>query len=208
MKLLMPTSNSPLVPMFLVSVSSCRSSRARPLRATKFWRSHPAFSLLMVRNRVGTPLLRLAQSLGSRRKSLASFASNNLSANSAGRADYRAARPLTLERIVIWSLYLVTLTAVLMPGSLTGRNNLHRAMVFAPLFPRSVHERHVPYQGRARFPYSSKAQGATDEQLRKIGLAFFINATGHPVVAHVTIEGRPAEAPAPKKKWRSNALDK
>lgn len=46
------------------------------------------------------------------------------------------------------------------------------------------------------------------EQLRKMAVPFFVNATGHPVVTRVAIEGRPAEALAPKKKWRSNALDK
>lgn len=53
-----------------------------------------------------------------------------------------------------------------------------------------------------------KLKGLQIEQLRKMGLPFFINAIGHPVVARVTIEGRPTETPAPKKKWRSNALDK
>lgn len=43
------------------------------------------------------------------------------------------------------------------------------------------------------------------EQLRKMGVAFFVNATGHPVVARAVIEG-PARPEAPRKKWVSNAL--
>lgn len=42
------------------------------------------------------------------------------------------------------------------------------------------------------------------QQLRLMGVAFRINATGHPVVTRSTIEGG-KEAPAPKK-WVSNAL--
>jgi hypothetical protein len=43
------------------------------------------------------------------------------------------------------------------------------------------------------------------DALRKTGLPFFVNATGHPVVARSAIESRtPAAAPA-KKKWTSNA---
>jgi hypothetical protein len=43
------------------------------------------------------------------------------------------------------------------------------------------------------------------DALRKTGLPFFVNATGHPVVARSAIDARtPAAAPA-KKKWTSNA---
>jgi len=45
------------------------------------------------------------------------------------------------------------------------------------------------------------------EQLRKMRVPFFVNAVNAPVVARIVIEGRPVE-PAPKKKWRSNAIDK
>ena len=46
------------------------------------------------------------------------------------------------------------------------------------------------------------------EQLRSMGIPFFINAVNGPVVTRSAVEGRPIEAPALKRKWRSNALNK
>lgn len=45
------------------------------------------------------------------------------------------------------------------------------------------------------------------EQLRKMGVPFFVNAVGQAVVARAAIEG-PAKAEPPKKKWESNAWKK
>jgi hypothetical protein len=43
--------------------------------------------------------------------------------------------------------------------------------------------------------------------LTKMGIPFFVNDVGRPVVARSAVEGRAAApAPAPKKKWSSNAL--
>lgn len=42
--------------------------------------------------------------------------------------------------------------------------------------------------------------------LTKMGIPFFVNDVGRPVVARSVVEGRAATAPAPKKKWVSNAL--
>lgn len=45
------------------------------------------------------------------------------------------------------------------------------------------------------------------EALRKMGIPFFINDIGRPVVARSIVEGRASTAPEPpKKKWVSNAL--
>lgn len=47
------------------------------------------------------------------------------------------------------------------------------------------------------------------EQLRKMGVPFFVNAVGAPVVARVAIEGRPTKAEPPRKKaWVPNVLRK
>lgn len=42
--------------------------------------------------------------------------------------------------------------------------------------------------------------------LTKMGIPFFVNDVGRPVVARSVVEGRGSAAPAPKKKWVSNAL--
>lgn len=45
------------------------------------------------------------------------------------------------------------------------------------------------------------------EALRKMGLPFFVNATGRPIVARCVIEGRMGAAmPAPKAKWVPDVL--
>jgi hypothetical protein len=45
------------------------------------------------------------------------------------------------------------------------------------------------------------------EQLRKMGVPFFVNALNAPVVARVAIEGRPTKAePPPKAPWVPNVL--
>jgi hypothetical protein len=42
--------------------------------------------------------------------------------------------------------------------------------------------------------------------LAKMGIPFFVNDVGRPVVARSAVEGRASVAPASKKKWVSNAL--
>jgi hypothetical protein len=44
------------------------------------------------------------------------------------------------------------------------------------------------------------------EALRKMGLPFFINAIGRPVVARSVIEGRREKGEPPKPKWVPNVL--
>lgn len=44
------------------------------------------------------------------------------------------------------------------------------------------------------------------EALRKIGIAFFVNATGHPVVLRSAIEGKSNIAQKPEKGWKPNIL--
>lgn len=46
------------------------------------------------------------------------------------------------------------------------------------------------------------------EQLRKQGVPFRVNATGHPVVTRSAVEGKQAAAPArePKQEWRPAVL--
>jgi hypothetical protein len=43
-------------------------------------------------------------------------------------------------------------------------------------------------------------------QLRTMGLPFWVNALGHPIIPRSAIDGRPGTPPAPrlKPKWRSN----
>ena len=43
------------------------------------------------------------------------------------------------------------------------------------------------------------------EQLRKMGISFFVNASGRPVVTRAAIEGSGKRAEAPKS-WSPNAL--
>lgn len=38
------------------------------------------------------------------------------------------------------------------------------------------------------------------DALRRMGIAFFVNATGHPVIARSAIEGKP-DNPPPKRTW-------
>lgn len=44
------------------------------------------------------------------------------------------------------------------------------------------------------------------EALRKIGIAFFVNATGHPVVLRSAIEGKSNITPKQDKGWKPNIL--
>lgn len=44
------------------------------------------------------------------------------------------------------------------------------------------------------------------EALRKMGLQFFVNAMGRPVVAKAVIEGTASAAKAPKPTWKSNVV--
>lgn len=46
------------------------------------------------------------------------------------------------------------------------------------------------------------------EQLRKMGVPFFVNAVGAPVVARVVIEGAPKAEPPLKAPWVPNVLRK
>lgn len=45
------------------------------------------------------------------------------------------------------------------------------------------------------------------EALRKMGVPFFVNALGRPIVPCAVIEGR-ASAPAPQNQWTPNVLKK
>lgn len=44
------------------------------------------------------------------------------------------------------------------------------------------------------------------DTLRRMAIPFFINATGHPVVARAAIDGTRAPAAEPKKPWVPKAL--
>lgn len=44
------------------------------------------------------------------------------------------------------------------------------------------------------------------EQLRKMGIPFYLNAVGRPVVARSIIEGRVQVAAAPAPRWQPSAL--
>jgi hypothetical protein len=46
------------------------------------------------------------------------------------------------------------------------------------------------------------------EQPRKMGLPFWVNVIGRPVVARTAIEGPPAHAPTPNEPWVPNVLKK
>jgi hypothetical protein len=50
-----------------------------------------------------------------------------------------------------------------------------------------------------------KVRSKQIEALRHMGVTFFINAIGRPIVAKSAIEGRPGSA-VEKPPWRSNAL--
>jgi hypothetical protein len=44
------------------------------------------------------------------------------------------------------------------------------------------------------------------EALRKMGIPFFINAIGHPVVARAAVDGTRGPAPEPRKAWSPKVL--
>jgi hypothetical protein len=44
------------------------------------------------------------------------------------------------------------------------------------------------------------------EQLRKMGIPFWVNAVNMPIVARATIEGRKEKVEPPKPKWVPNVL--
>ncbi len=44
------------------------------------------------------------------------------------------------------------------------------------------------------------------EQLRKMGIPFFVNAAGHPIVSKAAVEGSRQEALKHTRPWRSAAL--
>jgi hypothetical protein len=46
------------------------------------------------------------------------------------------------------------------------------------------------------------------EQLRKMGVPFFVNALNAPVVARSSIEGRPPTVGTPKPKWKPRVLER
>lgn len=46
------------------------------------------------------------------------------------------------------------------------------------------------------------------DALRRMGVPFFVNAVGRPVVARTAIEGGSKAAPEPRPKWTSNMLKK
>jgi hypothetical protein len=45
-----------------------------------------------------------------------------------------------------------------------------------------------------------KTKGHQIDALRRMGIPFFVNATGHPVLARAAIEGKPNTTP-PKRTW-------
>jgi hypothetical protein len=53
-----------------------------------------------------------------------------------------------------------------------------------------------------------KVRSKQIEALRLMGIAFFVNAVGKPIVAKAVIEGRPGSAPPVKLRepWRPNVL--
>ncbi|MBS0323358.1 MAG: DUF4224 domain-containing protein [Proteobacteria bacterium] len=54
---------------------------------------------------------------------------------------------------------------------------------------------------------TGKAQKAKQiEQLRRMGVPFYVNAAGHPVVARAVIEGGRKEQPAAVQPWRPAVL--
>lgn len=46
------------------------------------------------------------------------------------------------------------------------------------------------------------------EQLRKMGVPFYVNAIGRPIVARAIIEGRKEKVEPPKPRWEPEALKK
>lgn len=42
--------------------------------------------------------------------------------------------------------------------------------------------------------------------LRQMGIPFWVNAAGHPVVTRATVEGRSSDSEPPKRKWVSNKV--
>jgi hypothetical protein len=44
------------------------------------------------------------------------------------------------------------------------------------------------------------------DALRQMGIPFFVNATGHPVVARAAIDGAKAQVAEPKKAWVPKVL--
>jgi hypothetical protein len=54
---------------------------------------------------------------------------------------------------------------------------------------------------------TGKAQKAKQiEQLRRMGIPFYVNASGHPVIARVTVEGGRKDQPETLKPWRPAVL--
>lgn len=54
---------------------------------------------------------------------------------------------------------------------------------------------------------TGKAQKAKQiEQLRRMGVPFYVNASGHPVIARAVVEGGRKEQPANLKPWRPAVL--
>jgi hypothetical protein len=52
-----------------------------------------------------------------------------------------------------------------------------------------------------------KMKGHQVLALRQMGIPFFVNATGHPVVTRIAVEGGKKDAdPQPKKRWVANVL--
>lgn len=51
-----------------------------------------------------------------------------------------------------------------------------------------------------------KQRGTQIEALRTMGIAFFVNALGKPIVARAVIEGRANQAPTPKTAWQPRVL--
>ncbi|WP_229258142.1 DUF4224 domain-containing protein [Duganella margarita] len=53
-----------------------------------------------------------------------------------------------------------------------------------------------------------KSKSRQIEALRQMGVPFFVNGTGHPIVARTAVEGGPAgKAAPPPKKWSPKVLN-
>jgi len=55
---------------------------------------------------------------------------------------------------------------------------------------------------------NKKAKGKQIDTLRRMGIPFFVNSTGHPVVTRSAVEGKPEAEQPVKKTWVPKVLQK
>lgn len=53
-----------------------------------------------------------------------------------------------------------------------------------------------------------KLKSCQVEQLRNMGIPFYVNASGRPIVVRAALEGKGAAQPVKPKKWQPNGLSK